>query len=150
MDDRSLRPNTFCLLSFYANAAHTSRGHPNLANTCRMHTYTGCHTSKYTLRPHAVELQSDSISSAMSDSLKMCLLQARAMSIVNLHFFCQQGADTVIYERLDPGNPLNAELRPVTRAHMEGFGAAGLRTLCLASALLDPDFYDECAYNERC
>ncbi|KAK9845741.1 hypothetical protein WJX81_001079 [Elliptochloris bilobata] len=56
--------------------------------------------------------------------------------------YCK-GADTVIYERLDTGNPLNAELRPVTRAHMEGFGAAGLRTLCLASAELDPDFYDE-------
>ena len=55
----------------------------------------------------------------------------------------------MIYERLDPGNPLNAELRPVTRAHMEGFGAAGLRTLCLASAVLDPDFYDECAHNAR-
>lgn len=55
----------------------------------------------------------------------------------------------MIYERLDPGNPLNAELRPVTRAHMEGFGAAGLRTLCLASAVLDPDFYDECAQHAR-
>ncbi len=53
----------------------------------------------------------------------------------------------MIYERLDPGNPLNAELRPVTRAHMEGFGAAGLRTLCLASAELEPDFYDACAHN---
>ena len=53
----------------------------------------------------------------------------------------------MIYERLDPGNPLNAELRPVTRAHMEGFGAAGLRTLCLASAVLDPNFYDECAHD---
>jgi len=56
-----------------------------------------------------------------------------------------QGADTVIYERLDPKNAVNAELRGITREHMEGFGAAGLRTLCLACAELDPDLYDACA-----
>lgn len=55
-----------------------------------------------------------------------------------------QGADTVIYERLDPNNAVNAELRGITREHMEGFGAAGLRTLCLACAELDPDQYDAC------
>ena len=51
----------------------------------------------------------------------------------------------MIYERLDPASAVNAELRGVTREHMEGFGAAGLRTLCLACAELDPDVYDACA-----
>lgn len=53
-----------------------------------------------------------------------------------------QGADTVIYERLDPANRLNAELKGITRTHMELFGAAGLRTLCLSYARLDPQEYD--------
>ncbi len=54
-----------------------------------------------------------------------------------------QGADTVIYERLARGHPLNDSLRDVTLQHMEEFGSAGLRTLCLAYAELDADFYDE-------
>ena len=56
-----------------------------------------------------------------------------------------QGADTVIYERLDLQNPVNKELRGVTRQHMEAFGAGGLRTLCLSYAELDHATYDECA-----
>jgi hypothetical protein len=56
-----------------------------------------------------------------------------------------QGADTVIYERLARDNPTNAELRDVTLQHMEDFGSAGLRTLCLAYRELDPAFYDQCA-----
>lgn len=54
-----------------------------------------------------------------------------------------QGADTVIYERLDKGHPLNGSLRDVTLSHMEEFGSAGLRTLCLAYKELDPTVYDE-------
>ena len=53
-----------------------------------------------------------------------------------------QGADTVIYERLDQGNKLNAHLKRVTRDHMESYGEAGLRTLCLACVELDPAAYD--------
>jgi hypothetical protein len=56
-----------------------------------------------------------------------------------------QGADTVIFERLDPGNALNAQLKKVTRAHMEAYGEAGLRTLCLAAVELDAAEYDACA-----
>lgn len=55
-----------------------------------------------------------------------------------------QGADTVIYERLARGHPLNESLREPTLAHMEEYGSAGLRTLCLSYTELDPDFYDEC------
>ena len=53
-----------------------------------------------------------------------------------------QGADTVIYERLDLQNVVNKELRAITRTHMETFGAGGLRTLCLSYAELDHDAYD--------
>lgn len=56
---------------------------------------------------------------------------------------CLQGADTVIYERLDRGHILNEQLKEVTLQHMEEFGSAGLRTLCLAYTELDPQFYDE-------
>ena len=53
-----------------------------------------------------------------------------------------QGADTVIYERLDPANPLNGRLKQLTRDHMEAYGEAGLRTLCLACVELEPAAYD--------
>jgi phospholipid-transporting ATPase len=56
---------------------------------------------------------------------------------------CLQGADTVIYERLAHKHPLNAKLKEVTQQHMEDFGSAGLRTLCLAYTELDPDVYDK-------
>jgi phospholipid-transporting ATPase len=56
---------------------------------------------------------------------------------------CLQGADTVIYDRLAHKHPLNAKLKEVTQQHMEDFGSAGLRTLCLAYTDLDPDFYDK-------
>lgn len=54
-----------------------------------------------------------------------------------------QGADTVIYERLAVGHPTNEALRDVTLEHMEDYGSAGLRTLCLAFKELDTAFYDE-------
>ena len=54
-----------------------------------------------------------------------------------------QGADTVIYERLAHGNAQNAQLKEPTTRHMEEYGSAGLRTLCLAYAQLDPAFYEE-------
>ena len=40
---------------------------------------------------------------------------------------------------------MNTRLKGVTRQHMEEFGAAGLRTLCLSYAELDPQAYDRCA-----
>ncbi|KAK9787844.1 hypothetical protein WJX73_000953 [Symbiochloris irregularis] len=58
-----------------------------------------------------------------------------------LMLYCK-GADTVIYERLAPGNAMNEELKDVTRQHMEEFGAAGLRTLCLSYTKLEPEEYD--------
>ena len=53
----------------------------------------------------------------------------------------------MIYERLDAKHPLNAALRDVTLGHMEEYGSAGLRTLCLAYTELDRAFYD--AWQER-
>lgn len=60
---------------------------------------------------------------------------------VSLHI--TQGADTVIYERLDHANPLNQGLKEATTAHMEEYGSAGLRTLCLSYAIIDPTWYQE-------
>ena len=61
---------------------------------------------------------------------------------ISADFTAMQGADTVIYERLDPANPLNGKLKQLTRDHMEAYGEAGLRTLCLACVELDPEAYD--------
>ncbi|KAI4385176.1 hypothetical protein MLD38_003231 [Melastoma candidum] len=60
-----------------------------------------------------------------------------------LVLYCK-GADTVIYERLARGND---DLKKVTREHLEQFGAAGLRTLCLAYRDLSPDVYE--GWNEK-
>ncbi|KAH8499966.1 hypothetical protein H0E87_015272, partial [Populus deltoides] len=60
-----------------------------------------------------------------------------------LVLYCK-GADTVIYERLAVGND---DLKKVTRAHLEQFGSAGLRTLCLAYRDLSPETYE--SWNEK-
>ncbi|GMJ04749.1 aminophospholipid ATPase 3 [Hibiscus trionum] len=60
-----------------------------------------------------------------------------------LVLYCK-GADTVIYERLGSGND---DLNKVTRDHLEQFGSAGLRTLCLAYRDLASDLYE--SWNEK-
>ncbi|XVE92539.1 hypothetical protein REPUB_Repub01dG0106200 [Reevesia pubescens] len=60
-----------------------------------------------------------------------------------LVLYCK-GADTVIYERLAGGSD---DLKNVTREHLEQFGSAGLRTLCLAYRDLAPDMYE--SWNEK-
>ncbi|KAG6764746.1 hypothetical protein POTOM_032232 [Populus tomentosa] len=60
-----------------------------------------------------------------------------------LVLYCK-GADTVIYERLAGGND---DLKKVTRSHLEQFGSAGLRTLCLAYRDLSPETYE--SWNEK-
>ncbi|TKY58773.1 Phospholipid-transporting ATPase 3 [Spatholobus suberectus] len=60
-----------------------------------------------------------------------------------LVLYCK-GADTVIYERLADGNN---NIKKVTREHLEQFGSAGLRTLCLAYKELHPDVYE--SWNEK-
>ncbi|KAL1807211.1 hypothetical protein ACET3Z_030279 [Daucus carota] len=60
-----------------------------------------------------------------------------------LVLYCK-GADTVIYERLAGGNN---DIKKRTREHMEQYGAAGLRTLCLAYRDLNPDTYE--SWNEK-
>ncbi|KAK8470833.1 hypothetical protein PHAVU_003G072200 [Phaseolus vulgaris] len=60
-----------------------------------------------------------------------------------LVLYCK-GADTVIYERMaDSSN----NIKKVTREHLEQFGSAGLRTLCLAYKELHPDVYE--SWNEK-
>ncbi|KAK8477308.1 hypothetical protein V6N13_090353 [Hibiscus sabdariffa] len=60
-----------------------------------------------------------------------------------LVLYCK-GADTVIYERLVGASD---DLKKVTREHLEQFGSAGLRTLCLAYKDLAPDIYE--SWNEK-
>ena len=48
----------------------------------------------------------------------------------------------MIYERLASKNPVNNSMKAVTQEHMEQYGAAGLRTLCLAYCELDKADYD--------
>ncbi|XP_019246911.1 PREDICTED: phospholipid-transporting ATPase 3-like isoform X2 [Nicotiana attenuata] len=60
-----------------------------------------------------------------------------------LVLYCK-GADNVIYERLHEGDN---DLKKRTREHLEQFGAAGLRTLCLAYRDLTPDVYE--SWNEK-
>ncbi|OIV94546.1 hypothetical protein TanjilG_25608 [Lupinus angustifolius] len=60
-----------------------------------------------------------------------------------LVLYCK-GADTVIFERL--ADDYNS-IKKVTREHLEQFGCAGLRTLCLAYKDLHPDVYE--SWNEK-
>ncbi|KAL7610664.1 hypothetical protein Lser_V15G14360 [Lactuca serriola] len=55
-----------------------------------------------------------------------------------------QRSDNVIFERLASGND---ELKKVSREHLEQYGEAGLRTLCLAYKDLSPDMYE--TWNEK-
>eukprot|EP00731_Ephydatia_muelleri_P030919 Em0022g433a len=55
-----------------------------------------------------------------------------------IKLFCK-GADSVIYERLSPDQPL-AE---VTDAHLKMFASSGLRTLCISEATLKEREYKE-------
>lgn len=71
--------------------------------------------------------------------LSYCCILASCLYICLL----VQGADTVIYERLAANNAENDSMKGVTREHMEEYGAAGLRTLCLACCELDKAVYDE-------
>ncbi|XP_004489949.1 phospholipid-transporting ATPase 3-like [Cicer arietinum] len=60
-----------------------------------------------------------------------------------LVLYCK-GADNVIFERLADGSN---DIKKVTREHLEQFGSAGLRTLCLAYKELHPDVYE--SWNEK-
>nr|XP_029119607.1 phospholipid-transporting ATPase 3 [Elaeis guineensis] len=60
-----------------------------------------------------------------------------------LVLYCK-GADTVIYERLGDGNH---DMKRLTREHLEQFGSAGLRTLCLAYRELNTELYEK--WNEK-
>ncbi|KAM7251637.1 hypothetical protein ACFE04_023520 [Oxalis oulophora] len=60
-----------------------------------------------------------------------------------LVLYCK-GADNVIFERLADGQN---DLKTITRGHLENFGSAGLRTLCLAYRDLSPTMYE--SWNEK-
>ncbi|XP_039146537.1 phospholipid-transporting ATPase 3 isoform X1 [Dioscorea cayenensis subsp. rotundata] len=60
-----------------------------------------------------------------------------------LVLYCK-GADSVIYERLADGNE---DIKRIMREHLEQFGSAGLRTLCLAYRELSSELYEK--WNEK-
>ncbi|XP_043706118.1 phospholipid-transporting ATPase 3-like isoform X2 [Telopea speciosissima] len=60
-----------------------------------------------------------------------------------LVLYCK-GADSVIYERLAEGNN---GMKNLSREHLEQFGSAGLRTLCLAYRDLSTELYE--SWNEK-
>ncbi|KAJ3203809.1 hypothetical protein HDU82_006292 [Entophlyctis luteolus] len=53
--------------------------------------------------------------------------------------YCK-GADSVIYERLAPGQD---QMKEITHSHLEQFAEDGLRTLCIAYTVLQPEAYEE-------
>ncbi|KAL5980614.1 Phospholipid-transporting ATPase 3 [Asimina triloba] len=62
-----------------------------------------------------------------------------------LVLYCKvKGADTVIYERLADGD---YSIKKLMREHLEQFGSAGLRTLCLAYRDLSSELYE--SWNEK-
>lgn len=79
----------------------------------------------------------------VAELLALALSGGCVISMLTFVMLSWQGADTVIYERLDRNYPLTGEMKDVTLQHMEDFGSAGLRTLCLAYAELDDHFYEE-------
>ncbi|GJN20599.1 hypothetical protein PR202_gb07995 [Eleusine coracana subsp. coracana] len=60
-----------------------------------------------------------------------------------LVLYCK-GADNVVYERLADGNH---DMKKISRQHLEQFGSAGLRTLCLAYRDLNREQYEN--WNEK-
>lgn len=56
-----------------------------------------------------------------------------------IKLYCK-GADTVIYERLSPNGQSFSDL---TLRHLEDFATEGLRTLCLAVAIIPDDVYND-------
>ncbi|KAI8528438.1 hypothetical protein RHMOL_Rhmol12G0148700 [Rhododendron molle] len=75
---------------------------------------------------------------------KMGKVQDVPYEILNVLEFNRWGADTVIYERLANGTN---DIRKTTREQLEQFGAAGLRTLCLAYRDISSDTYEN--WNEK-
>ncbi|KAL5460352.1 hypothetical protein EMCRGX_G033797 [Ephydatia muelleri] len=55
-----------------------------------------------------------------------------------IKLFCK-GADSVIYGRLHPNDPLSK----VTGNHLERFAVSGLRTLCVTETVLEEDVYEK-------
>ncbi|CAE1294791.1 E7.6.2.1 [Acanthosepion pharaonis] len=51
-----------------------------------------------------------------------------------------KGADTLVFERLSPESD---NLKELTAHHLNEFAQEGLRTLCLASKEIDPEYYHE-------
>ena len=65
----------------------------------------------------------------------------RSLATGRLLLYCK-GADSAVYERLAQAHPLNERLKGPTLSHLEEYGSAGLRTLCLAYRELDEADYD--------
>lgn len=73
-----------------------------------------------------------------SDRKRMSIIVKCADGLIKL--YCK-GADTIIYERLR--KPQNEEILSTTFKHLNYFATKGLRTLCVAYAILDQEFYHD-------
>jgi phospholipid-translocating ATPase len=78
----------------------------------------------------------------------LCILDfnnvRKRMSVIlrkddKITLYCK-GADTTVYERL---NPSCAELMELTTSNLNDFAQSGLRTLCLAAKDIDPSYYKQ-------
>lgn len=112
-----------------------------------------------TRTPHYVEIV------ALGETLRYEILNVieftsarKRMSVVvktpegKVKILCK-GADSVIYERLTPINPVEVsdpdqehidDFREATLEHLEAFATDGLRTLCFASAEIPENVYQVC------
>ncbi|XP_050400643.1 phospholipid-transporting ATPase ID isoform X2 [Patella vulgata] len=78
----------------------------------------------------------------------LCILDfnnvRKRMSVIvrkdgKITLYCK-GADSIIFERLDPSC---SQLKELTLSHLNEFAQTGLRTLCLAQKELQPDVYNK-------
>jgi len=78
----------------------------------------------------------------------LCILDfnnvRKRMSVIvrkddKIMLYCK-GADSLIYERLDPSC---ADMKELTTSHLNDYGQEGLRTLCLSCKEIDPSYYEE-------
>lgn len=95
-----------------------------------------------------INIQGNEIEYQLLNILEFNSARKRMSVIVKMHdgrilLICK-GADTVVYERLAPGQP---EMKEVTAVQLEEFANEGLRTLCVAQREIEPKFYED--WNKR-
>lgn len=90
----------------------------------------------------------DEVEFQLLNILEFNSARKRMSVIVKMHdgrimLICK-GADSIIYDRLAPGQ---ADMKEKTAVQLEEFANEGLRTLCVAEREIDPKFYED--WNKR-